>query len=251
MEQTCERAVEIGLPSVAFTEHADFTPWAVPSGSHAPIDWVPIPPPLDVSGYLECLDRCRSRFPTVRIHSGVELGEPHWHESDTRALIARGNFERVLASVHSAPAYEASGYTEVGARYADQPAHQVVRDYLAEVARMIDRFDGFEILAHIDYPVRYWPRGVAPCDPWDFEDDYRNVLSSLAAAGKVLEVNTRVPLHLQVLLWWHDEGGQAITFASDAHSPNALANGFRDAIQMADAARFRPARDPYDFWRRK
>ena len=25
MERTCERAVEIGLPSVAFTEHADFS----------------------------------------------------------------------------------------------------------------------------------------------------------------------------------------------------------------------------------
>ena len=26
MEGTCRRAVEIGLPAVAFTEHADFTP---------------------------------------------------------------------------------------------------------------------------------------------------------------------------------------------------------------------------------
>jgi histidinol-phosphatase (PHP family) len=27
MEQTCARAVAIGLPAIAFTEHADYTPW--------------------------------------------------------------------------------------------------------------------------------------------------------------------------------------------------------------------------------
>lgn len=27
MEQACRRAVEIGLPAVAFTEHLDFTAW--------------------------------------------------------------------------------------------------------------------------------------------------------------------------------------------------------------------------------
>ena len=32
MEGTCQRAVEIGLPAVAFTEHADFTPWSLGPG---------------------------------------------------------------------------------------------------------------------------------------------------------------------------------------------------------------------------
>ena len=27
MEQTCRRAVALGLPAVAFTEHVDFTEW--------------------------------------------------------------------------------------------------------------------------------------------------------------------------------------------------------------------------------
>jgi hypothetical protein len=30
MERTCARAVAMGLPAVAFTEHADYTPWTVP-----------------------------------------------------------------------------------------------------------------------------------------------------------------------------------------------------------------------------
>jgi histidinol-phosphatase (PHP family) len=29
MARTCQRAVEMGLPAVAFTEHADYTTWPV------------------------------------------------------------------------------------------------------------------------------------------------------------------------------------------------------------------------------
>ena len=108
MEATCERAVQIGLPGLAFTEHADFTPWPVGPGAELPEQWrslagdgLLVPPPLDLAGYRECLDRCRLRFPELRILSGVELGEPHWHRPVTDALLADGSFDRVLASVHS------------------------------------------------------------------------------------------------------------------------------------------------------
>ncbi|SQD97304.1 MULTISPECIES: PHP domain-containing protein [unclassified Parafrankia] len=199
MEDTCLRALELGLPSVAFTEHADLTAWTLKPGEEVPEAWRPLvaegvltPPPLDVDGYRECLQSCRERHPDLRILSGIELGEPHWHTSHAEALLGRGAFERVLASVHSAPAAGGGGFTEVSARYKDQPPDRVVRSYLTETVRLIERFDAFEILAHIDYPVRYWPADAQPYDPYDFEEEYRHVLRVLATAGKVLEVNTRV-----------------------------------------------------------
>lgn len=30
MAKSCERAIELGLPSIAFTEHVDLTLWVVP-----------------------------------------------------------------------------------------------------------------------------------------------------------------------------------------------------------------------------
>ena len=205
-------------------------------------------PPFDLDGYRDCLQACRERHPGLRILSGVELGEPHWHAAYAERLLARGGFERILASVHSTTAADGSGFAEISGRYRDQSPDQVVRLYLAETARLIEGFDGFEILAHIDYPVRYWPADAKRYDPSDFEEEYRHVLSRLAAVGKVLEVNTRVPLHRQVLAWWREEGGQAITFASDAHEPGALARGFHEAVRTARAAGFRPSHDPYAFW---
>jgi histidinol-phosphatase (PHP family) len=124
-------------------------------------------------------------------------------------------------------------------------------EYLAEAIRMIEQFDAFEVLAHIDYPVRYWPIDAAPYDPHAFEDQYRSVLRALATGGKALEVNTRVPLHPQIVRWWHQEGGQTVTFASDAHDPSALAHGFAEATAMVEACGFRPGRGLHDFWRRR
>ncbi|MFZ3566564.1 hypothetical protein ACOKM5_06280 [Streptomyces sp. BH097] len=63
-------------------------------------------------------------------------------------------------------------------------------------------------------------------------------------------MNTKVPLHPQIVQWWRQEGGEAIAFGSDAHDPAGLTNGFTYAAAMAEASGFRPGRHPHDFWRR-
>ncbi|GAA3444053.1 PHP domain-containing protein [Planomonospora venezuelensis] len=256
MERTCERAVEIGLPSLAFTEHADFTPWTLREGVTIPGAWrtlvsgnVLTPPAIDLDGYLECLRRCRDRFPGLRILSGVELGEPHRHGHRVGGLLASGEFDRVLASVHSVPVDGES--VDVSDLYRDRPAVEAVRVYLAEVLRMIERFDGFEVLAHVDYAVRYWPAGAGPYDPAGFEDEHRAVLRALARSGKALEINTKVPLPPVIVRWWHQEGGRAVTFASDAHDPATLARGLPEASALAESCGFRPGAHPADFWTRR
>jgi len=238
MEATCARAVELGLPSVAFTEHVDHT---ARSG------------PFDAEGYLASVERCRDRFPQLRIVTGVEIGEAHWDPEDTAALLRGGRFERILASLHSVP--DLPGHPDMAVRYRTDPREKVVRDYLAEIEKLITSFDDFQVLAHIDYPVRRWPGpdgspDSATFDPRLFEEEYRHALRLLAGTGRVLEFNTRVPLHPLLLAWWREVGGEAISFASDAHRPDALARGFRDAVGVAEAAGFRPGRDALDFWRR-
>lgn len=253
MERTCARAVELGLPSVAFTEHADFTVCAVPEGVELPEWWrrrvtghLMTPPDLDVDGYRDCLDRCRDRFPTLRILSGVELGEPHWHADRVAALFRRASFDRVLASLHSLPV--GGQVVEMAGVYGGRPAGEVIRTYLAEVERLIGGFDAFDVLAHIDFPVRYWPVAAGAFDVETVGDAYRGALAALATAGKTLEVSTRVPLAYQVLRWWRQQGGRTIAFASDAHAPHDLARGFADAAALAEAAGFRAGGDQPDGW---
>ena len=59
-----------------------------------------------------------------------------------------------------------------------------------------------------------------------------------------------VPLDATIVRWWYDEGGEAVTFGSDAHEPASVARGFTEAAALAEASGFRPTADPFEPWRR-
>jgi histidinol-phosphatase (PHP family) len=256
MAGSCARAAELGLPSIAFTEHVDFTAWLIaPEVTTEEASFDPVfvgrdgrfrPPPLDSAGYLACVQRCREQFPGLRIVSGAELGEPHWHEPQVKAVLSAGSFDRVLGSVHSlAPdqpwLLDQHLYQRIG-------PDELMTTYLAEALRLASSSAPFAVLAHIDYPLRYWPEAAGPFDAARYEDEYRAVLAALASSGRALEINTRVPLPATIVRWWYEAGGEAVAFGSDAHQPSAVARGFAEAAAMAEAAGFHPGRYPHDFW---
>jgi histidinol-phosphatase (PHP family) len=253
MERSCARAVALGLPSIAFTEHVDHTVWTAaapippdhPFGPLSDGEGRVTPPPFDAAGYLAAVDRCRSRFPGLRIRTGVELGEPHRHPEAVARMLAGGGFERVLGSLHSLA--DGDHFREPDGLYPRHDPAGVVRDYLREVAVLAARSDVFAVLAHIDYPARTWP-GVF--DPAAFEDEFRYALRTTAATGRALEINTAVPLAPVILRWRREEGGEAVTFGSDAHEPEHVARGFAGAAALAEAYGFRPAADPLALWTR-
>lgn len=255
MERGCARAVELGHRSVAFTDHADFTAWRVSAevaeflqdlGAQI-ADGVFTPPALDLDGYLDCLQRCRALFPELQILSGVELGEPHSHPAEAASLLRRGGFDLVGAALHSLPGAR-GGYVEVSDAYRERSEHAVVREYLAETARLVEAWSDFDVLAHIDYAARAWPGGQREYRTADFEDDYRAVLRVLACSGRALEVNTRLPLDPLIVDWWRQEGGTAVTFGSDVHDPHFLAQGFADAAAMVTASGYGPGPHRHNFW---
>jgi histidinol-phosphatase (PHP family) len=254
MEKSCETAQALGLPSIAFTDHADFTDWAFP-GQHREsavvrvIDTHARSGYLDEEGYWECLERCRARYPHVRILSGVELGESHVFATEAAALTGARQWDRVLGSLHSLPVGGVLHYAP--ALLKDGTPEDIMRRYLAETLRMLKQSSLFSILAHIDYPMRAWPKSARPFDATDYEEEYRAVLKALAESDRVLEINTAGPWPaVGVVEWWREEGGGAVSFGSDAHEPGAIAKDFRRAAAMAEACGFRPGHDSADFWRR-
>lgn len=249
MESACRRAVEIGLPALAFTEHVDFTEWGEHDHPLAEIAHRPRVMPVDVEGYLASIDECRARYPQLRILSGIEAGEPHHFAGSVAAVLAQGPFDRVLGSLHSV---EHEGQLLYANRvFAHRPAEDVVRDYFAELVRLVDGSSVFQVLAHCDYPRRYWPRGGRPYTEADYEEEYRAVFRALATSDRALELNTASPLASATLMrWWYEEGGGAVSFGSDAHVPLRVGQRFDLAVDIVEAAGFRPGHDEYDFWRR-
>src|SRR5262249_46065736 len=211
MVAECERAVELGVPAVAFTEHLDFTDYG-PGDAIAAMGvkpgWWDATRPLDVTGYLASVDECRHRFPSLRILSGVEAGEPHLFAGSVRAVLAAGTFDRVLGSLHALP-WEGRQVNS-SSLFGILPRGGVMRGSLGGVAALDKGSEAFEILPHVDYPRRHWPASAGPYAESDFEEEYRAALRALASSGRVLELNTYSPLASVTLLrWWRDEGGAA------------------------------------------
>jgi histidinol-phosphatase (PHP family) len=252
MDRACARAVELGVPAIAFTEHLEFTDWVADDAIAADglqLGWWTLIRPIDVTGYLACVEECRDRYPGLRIRTGVEAGETHLFGASVAAVLASGPFDRVLGSLHAIP-YE-DRLVAPDKLFRTLGTGGVMRRYFAEMIRMIKDSDAFEVLAHLDYPRRYWPAGAAPYREADYEEEYRAVLRALAGSDRVLEINTRSPLaSVDLLHWWREEGGRAVSFGSDAHLPWIVGDKFDVAADVAAAAGFTRGRDAHDFWRR-
>jgi histidinol-phosphatase (PHP family) len=251
MVRSCEQAVAVGLPAIAFTEHLEFTAGAA---GDAIVDvatdhrWWGRIRPLDVTGYLASVEECRQRFPGLRILSGVEAGESHLFGASAGAVVRGHAFDRVLGSLHAVP-YRGR-LLAADALFGVMPDGDAMRYYLAELVALIEGSDLFEVLAHLDFPRRYWPKGTHLYREEPFEEEYRVALRALAASGRVLEINTKSPLaSVDLVRWWRESGGTAVSFGSDAHFPGRVGDRFKLAVDIVEAAGFRPGRDPYDFWR--
>ena len=251
MVRSCEQALALGVPAVAFTDHLDFTTGT--DGDRVTAEHIEPRPYarmhlLDVPGYLAMVDECRERYPDLRILTGAEIGEAHLWAASAQAVVARAGFERILGSLHAIP-FDGK-LTASDELFRRMPADQVMRLYFAELLRLVEGSDIFQVLAHLDFPRRMWPWSAAPYDEQAFELEIRSVLRALADSGRVLEVNTKSPLASPGLLgWWREAGGTAVSFGSDAHQPWRVGDRFKLAVDIVEAARFRPGRDRFDFWR--
>ncbi len=251
MVRSCEQAVAMGLPAIAFTEHLEFT---VGGAGDAIVDiatdhrWWGRIRPLDVTGYMASIEDCRQRFPELRILSGVEAGEPHLFAASAGAVVRGHAFERVLGSLHAVP-YQGR-LVAADALFGPMADDDAMRYYFAQLVALIEGSDLFQVLAHLDFPRRYWPKGPHLYREAPFEEDYRAVLRALASSGRVLEINTKSPLvSVDLVRWWRESGGTAVSFGSDAHLPGRVGDRFKLAVDVVEAAGFRPGRDPFDFWR--
>lgn len=256
MLRTCQRAAQIGLPALAFTEHFDFDDAWRAERQDFPASCSPFinddgylaPPPLDVEGYLDSIDQCRHRFPELRILTGVEFGQPHLFEKQATRVLDPKSVDRVNGSLHTLAL--GADRAEPVTLFRIWPPDDVIWAYLEEVPNMVAGSDVFEVFTHLDYPARHWPAAEAgPFNPTRFEEGFRAAMRTIAESGRALEINTR-RLEPWLPQWWSEEGGRAVSFGSDAHVPEALADGLLEAAAMAEHFGFRPGSRHEDLWTR-
>ena len=207
--------------------------------------------PIDVEGYFAELTEVRERFPELRIWSGVETGEPHLFAASVAAHLRDSPVDRVLGSLHS---LDLDGrLVGVGRLLLLPTPTRTMRRYLGEIVR-----DDREQRRLPGAGARRLPApllaGRARTGTWRRPTRRSTGRSSgrWPRTGRALEVNTTQPAGLGRTRCAGSTRRAARRSASAATptSPTAVGQQFDLAVDVVEAAGFRPGRDRFDFWRR-
>jgi len=227
IEEMCQAASEKGFTTICFAEHFDMNPEEEYGY-------------FDFGKYSDDIERAREKFSQKMIVlKGIEFGEPHLYRKEFE-YVSGLDLDFILASIH---------YVEDFGAYWDdekrlQPGYPVQRlfeSHYQEVLKAIE-FGGFDAIAHIDFPKRYFTEKHEPDGLLD------NIIKMLVDKEIALEINSN-PMHEGVdevhpsnyiCDLYARKGGKIVTVGSDAHSSDRIGQNFNRITDILQVYAFQP-----------
>ena len=234
MEDVILDAIEMGLDEICFTDHVDYG---------VKFDVTPetekdIPKSLrnvDYPQYFAEIARLKEKYKDkIAIKAGLEFGVQMHTLQIYHELKEKWPLDFALLSVHEIDDLEFFRYT-----YQEGKTQQQYNEgYYRELLKLVQNFQDYCVLAHMDLIVRYDKQGVYPFEK--VKDLITEILKVVIANGKGIEINTssiRYGLSdttpsRAILKLYHDLGGTIITIGSDSHRSGDLGSGILQAKQI-------------------
>jgi histidinol-phosphatase (PHP family) len=222
--------VSRGLAGVAFTDHCD-----VDAGRDACFGVI--------NGLKSEVASLREAFDGIlEISVGCELGEPHHDVPLSREILADGDIDFVIGSLHRRRGD--LDYHDIDYDRADIDA--MMRGYYEELLELAES-GCYDVLGHINYQERYMSES-ARCrlDLSSYGGEVLEILKVVASAGKGIEVNSSGlgrglghPLpDADVLEAFRRVGGEVLTIGSDAHIAARVGGELDGAVKFLKGAGF-------------
>lgn len=239
MTAMTERAIQLGLPSICFTDHIDY---GFPSKEHK----VEFLFPMD--DYFATIKKIAANYPKIPIRTGVELGLKKDILSLATTLTKEYPFDFVIGSTHLVDNIDPY-YSEYWESYGE--AEGIRRYYEVTYENICGGFD-FDVYGHIDYIIRYCPTMKRARENNEINEAFcqqvmkenhellDEILLTLIQNCRGIEVNTgglKYKLghpnpHEAIISRYHKLGGKLLTIGSDAHEPQYLAYSFDKILPM-------------------
>ncbi len=238
VQALCEKALQIGLSGIAFTDHYDTD--AIRDGFF---------PPLNHDSALYDIAKAKSEFKgRLSVLYGIELGQATHMPDEANQLINSRPYDIVLASCHGVRGI----YDFHDANLETLSKNEYIRLWNLYIDEMLEtiKWGNFDVLTHITYPKRYYIRAGIQDFP-DIKNNGREyfepILKAVIDSGKTLECNTS-GLHQPIgeclpnpdlLAFYYELGGRDICLGSDAHSGNYIASDFNNTAEMLKTIGFK------------
>ncbi len=232
-EDMLKKGLERGLSLMCMTEHLDLD---------YPYEDVTFD--LDTDAYFQEMRGLQEAYrDQIELRIGAELGlQPHLGDA-YRDWLSDKSFDFLIGSTHLVDRLDPY-YPDFWAAY--EPAAGISR-YLDVTLKNIRSFDDFDVYGHIDYIIRYVPKGERVFSYRKHADQVDAILKLLIRKGKGIEINTggfKAGLSepnpcRDILRRYRELGGEILTMGSDAHTPEYVAYRFEDAKEILRECGFR------------
>lgn len=212
------RASQLGLKYLAITDHFD-------NGSKYTTQ------ELDIPKYCQTLSSYKdiAKDNGVELLLGIELGYMPQKNNQNLQIIQSYPFDYVINSVH-----EVDGIDCYFPEYHQgKDKNSSYTAYFEKILESIDAPYYYSAIGHLGYVIRKAPYSPKEFRYNEFEDILDKILKKIIQKQKILEINTSteglveptIP-SLEVLKRYYQLGGRLVTFGSDAHSSQRLADKF-------------------------
>lgn len=181
----------------------------------------------------------------ISILRGIEMGQPTYDVALTEKSLAKYEYDFIIGSIHNLR--EMPDFGDL--RYREMPLDEIysLLDKYFEEELILAKWNGFDTLAHLTYPMRYIVqagRNEVELSRYDGITD--EIFRTLIANGKALEINTsglRQPIGKTMptenyVRRFKELGGELLTLGSDAHFTEHTGAGIDEGYAIAERCGF-------------
>ncbi|MCI8945328.1 MAG: histidinol-phosphatase HisJ family protein [Clostridia bacterium] len=214
-------AIDKGLDYIAFTDHYD--------GELTLLDEFSYIPQIDLDRHFKEISQLKDEFKgKIQVGVGIECG--YMKEADDVYLntLAKYDIDVTINSVHMVE-YEDCYLPSFFQKRTKAEAYGA---YLKAIRESVDSPYEFDSIGHIGYVVRKSIYDDKSLRYDEFSDIIDDILQSIIAKGKALEVNSRggdldfLPT-VEILKRYKELGGELLTFGSDAHLKSRIGEKYK------------------------
>lgn len=246
MENQINKAIELGLDEICFTDHVDYgikRDFNDPRGiiiRHGIEHGVEVHLPLSNVNYPEYFKKLKEvkekNKDKITIKNGLEFGIQSITVNEYKKLYEKykDELDFVLFSMHQVNNLEF--WTQDFQRGKTQKEYN--DEYYKEIYKTMLMFKDYSVLAHLDLLARYDLNGIYP---FEYEkDNIAEILKQAIKNNKGIEINTSswhyglkdTQPSKDILKLYKDLGGKIITVGSDAHKTEYLGDHIKDAYKI-------------------
>ncbi len=227
LSMICRGALQNGVNVIALTDHCDL------EHSHKEDFWQEVDFSVDSVHAI----RAVSEEAGIKVLVGTELGQGSHFPELARQVVARHDYDHIIASQHMT--YDRKDFFFLERERFLEEGDILMRRYLDDLVDMLN-LDCGEVLGHLTYPLRYFLREGVQCDIKEYLPQIEKLFLMMIKKEIALECNTsglRQPIGVtlpdeDIFRLYYNLGGRLITLGSDAHVDSDVGSGINEGSEM-------------------